>query len=76
MGCVLMIYGWPYRDIRPIPLDGVILEPPRLSFCNSWDQWMNEMERPNAYADQFLRRGCHMCMEYVFGYYMMAFLSQ
>ena len=46
-----------YRDPRPIPPDGVILVPSQLSFCDSWDQWVNEMERPNAYADQLFAQG-------------------
>ena len=52
-----------YRDIRPIPPDGEVLEPPRLSFYDSWDKWVNEMERPNAYADQLFAQG----LSYVYG---------
>ena len=32
-----------WRDPRPIPPAGVVLEPPRQDFYNSWDQWVNEM---------------------------------
>ena len=52
-----------YCDHITIPPGGVILEPPRLSFYDSWDQWMSEMERPNAYADQLFAHA----LSYVYG---------
>ena len=42
--CLFMKEKLAYRDPRPIPSDDVVLGPPRLSFYDSWDQWVNEME--------------------------------
>ena len=41
-----------YRNLRDIPLDSADLYPPRVTYYDSWDQWVNEMVRPNAYVDQ------------------------
>ena len=41
-----------WRDYGPIPLESVVLEPPRLSLYVSWDQRLDEMEHPSAYTDQ------------------------
>ena len=50
------------RDPRPIPTNGIDLELQRLSFYDSWDQWLNEMERP-IYADHLFEQG----LSYVYG---------
>ena len=52
-----------WRDPGPIPPIGVVLEPPRQDFYDSWDQWVNTMERPKAYADQLFGQG----LSYVYG---------
>ena len=46
-----------YRYLREISLDGADLDPPSVSYYDSWDQWVNEMERPNAYMDQLSAQG-------------------
>ena len=52
-----------YIDLRPEPSDGTVLEPPRLSYYDTWEQWVNEMERPNAYVDNLLVQD----VSYVYG---------
>ena len=52
-----------WRDPRPIPPAGVVLEPPRQDFYDSCDQCVNEMERLQAYADQLFAQG----LSYVYG---------
>ena len=52
-----------YVDLSPLPSDGTALEPPRLSYCDSWEQWVNEMEQPNAYVDHLFAQG----VSYVYG---------
>ena len=39
------------------------MEPPGQEFYDSWDQRVNEMERPNAYSDQLFAQG----LSYVYG---------
>ena len=52
-----------YIDLRQEPSDGTDLEPPRLSYYDTWDEWVTEMERPNAYVDNLFAQG----LSYVFG---------
>ena len=52
-----------YIDLRLVPSDGTALEPLRLSYSDSWDQWVTDMERPNAYLDHLLAQG----LSYVYG---------
>ena len=52
-----------YIDLRPAPLDGTALEPPRLHYYDSWEQWVTEMERPDAYVDNLFAQG----LSYVYG---------
>ena len=46
-----------WQDPRLIPPDGVVLEPPCQDCNDSWDPWVNEIERPTAYADQLFAQG-------------------
>ena len=52
-----------YFDLKPVPTDGIDLVPPRLSYYDTWDQWVTEMERPNAYVDNVFALG----LSYVYG---------
>ena len=52
-----------YVDYRQEPTDGMVLEPPRVTYYDSWDQWVNEMERPAAYVDHLFAQG----VSYVYG---------
>ena len=52
-----------YIDLRQKPSDGTDMEPPRLSYYDTWDEWVTEMERPNAYVDNLFAQG----LSYVFG---------
>ena len=62
-GLSLVVLREGYVDIRPSPSDGTALEPPRLSYYDSWEQWMNEMERPNAYVHHLFAQG----LSYAYG---------
>ena len=32
-------------------------DPPRLDLYDSWDEWLDEMEKPNAYTDVLFAHG-------------------
>ena len=42
------------QDPRPKSMD---YDPPRLDFYDSWDEWVDEMERPKAYTDILFAHG-------------------
>ena len=52
-----------FRDPRPISQESEILDPPRHDIYDSWDQWVDEMERPSAYTDQLFAQG----LAYIYG---------